>query len=335
LNPEHIIVDEFQDTDYRQMELIKKISGDKACIFCIGDPNQIIYSWRSGTDNIFNEFKNLFKPKELGLPLNYRSTRTIIEAANSFLYGSAIEGTKEYGSKIKITRHHDAFNEACYMAERIKLINSEGIPCSQMAVLYRRQLQLDIILEVFLRENIPCKVVSKNSSSDGDNDKEILDDEGVNLLTLHSSKGLEFGYVFIAGANMGNIPLSGRKSDEPEEMRLFYVGITRAKNYLEISYLSKPSFQGTSGYMSPYITMIPRELLSIEEEGSKNTISDLVNMLREERLKKADSALKKARHMKYGTGSIIYEDEDTVKVKFEVYGEKEFSKMFCPLEFFN
>ncbi|WDC83172.1 UvrD-helicase domain-containing protein [Caloramator sp. mosi_1] len=53
---DHIIVDEFQDTDYMQLELIEKIAGDRAKIFVVGDPNQTIYSFRTGTRNIFKMF---------------------------------------------------------------------------------------------------------------------------------------------------------------------------------------------------------------------------------------------------------------------------------------
>lgn len=334
LNPQWIIVDEFQDTDYRQLALIKNIAGKDTNIFCIGDPNQIIYSWRSGTENIFKEFRELYKPLEMGLPLNYRSTRTIIEAANAFLYGTSIEGTKDYGSKIKISKHHDAFNEAIYVADRIKKLNSEGIPYKHIGILYRRQLQLEALLNVLIKEGIPCNILFKKALPFEDLDISLEDENGVNLLTLHASKGLEFSHVFIIGANMGNIPLTSKKSEEPEELRLFYVGITRAKTHLEISYLAKPGIQGATSYKSPYISMIPRELLLIEEEEnrSKNSISNLMDMLREERAKKDDQKQAKAKHSKYGIGNVVYEDDEIIKVDFEVYGIKEFSKMFCPLE---
>lgn len=334
LNPKWIIVDEFQDTDYKQLELIKGISGKDTRIFCIGDPNQIIYSWRSGTENIFKEFKKIFKPLEMGLPFNYRSTKTIIEAANSFLYGSCIEGTKDYGSKIKVTKHHDAFNEAKYIANMVKKYHDEDIAYRQMAVLYRRQVQLEVLLSVLLKEGVPCNVVYKKLLPFEEFEAFEGDENGVNLLTLHASKGLEFSHVFIIGANMGNIPLSNKKSDEPEELRLFYVGITRAKNNLEISYLTKPEVQGYLPYKSPYISMIPRELLLEEEDGydNKNSISELMGILRNERLKKALEKSPEAKHPKYGIGKVVYEDDQIIRIDFEAYGLKEFSKTFCSIE---
>jgi superfamily I DNA/RNA helicase len=334
LNSKWIIIDEFQDTDFKQLELIQRISGRNTKIFCIGDPNQIIYSWRSGTDSIFNDFKRIFKPKEMGLPLNYRSSKTIVEAANSFLYGSNIVGTKDYGSKIKILKHYDAFNEAKYIANMLKNFYSDGIPYKDMAILYRRQAQLEVLLNVLVKEEIPCRAVLKKVLPTEDLEAFQSNENGVNLLTLHASKGLEFSHVFIIGANMGNIPISSKSSEEPEELRLFYVGITRAKNHLEISYLTNPSMQGAQAYKSPYLTMIPKDLLLIEEESIevKNSIPKLINILRQDRIEKAKESENKAKHLKYGVGNIIYEDEETIRVDFEIYGTKEFSKLFCPLE---
>jgi superfamily I DNA/RNA helicase len=334
INPKWVIIDEFQDTDYRQLELVKKICGTETNIFCIGDPNQIIYSWRSGTENIFNEYKIAYKPAELSLPINYRSTKTIIEAANSFLYGTfALEGTKDYGDPIKIVRHYDAFNEALHIANIINTSYLEGTPYKNAAILYRRQAQLEVVLDVFEKENIPCNVVYKNNLAFEDDERTNLDENGVNLLTLHASKGLEFSNVFIIGANMGNIPLTSSKANEPEEMRLFYVGITRAKNNLEISYLINPSISGVVAYKSPYISMIPQKLLLVQDDETKikNTLSDLMVLLKEERHKE-NHKKRMAGHSKYGIGTIVYEDEEIMRVEFDAYGEKEFSKMFCCLE---
>jgi superfamily I DNA/RNA helicase len=205
-----------------------------------------------------------------------------------------------------------------------------------MAVLYRRQAQLEVLLSVLSKDEIPCRVVYKKALPYEEFDDFSNDENGVNLLTLHASKGLEFSHVFIIGANMGNMPLSSKSSEEPEELRLFYVGITRARNHLEISYLAKPSLQGAQGYKSPYITMLPKDLLIIEEDSlePKNSISNLINILRQDRMEKENQSAKQNRvkHLKYGIGNIVYEDEEVIRVAFEVYGVKEFSKLFCPLE---
>lgn len=331
LNPRWIIVDEFQDTDERQLKLIRRIAGSETNIFVIGDPNQIIYSWRTGCCDIFKQFKEIYDAKELTLPLNYRSTRTIIEAAKCLLGGGKMEGVKDYGNPIVIRKHLDAFNESMHIARRVKALYDEGIPYNNIAVLYRRQAQFDVISEVFKSNDIPYKIVFKKTLPFEDEEQNENVD-GISLLTMHASKGLEFSHVFIIGANMGNMPITTKRGEEEEEIRLFFVGITRAKKYLEISYLTKPSLPGVAAYASPYLLMIPRELTLREDEGSGTTLSRLMEMLREEREKKQEeNNMKKAFHEKYGEGRIKYEDENIIKVEFEGYGEKEFSKMFCPL----
>lgn len=330
LGVDWVIVDEFQDTDIRQLELIKKIAGKSTSIFAIGDPNQIIYSWRTGTTNIFQEFKKNFNPREISLPLNYRSSSTIIGAARAFLGGGELKGTKEGGSPIIIKRHHDSFNEALHLSRKIRELNESGVELKDIGVLYRRQAQSEVIAEVFEKEGVPFRIVYKKSLPGLEEDEAS---KGVNLLTLHASKGLEFSHVFITGLNMGNMPLTIKRGEEEEEARLFFVGITRARNYLELSYLTKPSIQGMTPYPSPYISMLPPSTILKEDEGAQTNLKELMTALREEKEKKLkESQTKKARHPKYGEGIVIYEDDNIIRVDFEGYGEKEFSKLFCPLE---
>jgi DNA helicase-2/ATP-dependent DNA helicase PcrA len=98
--PKWIIVDEFQDSDYMQLEFIKTFVDTKTKIFAVGDPNQIIYSWRGGNHNVFSLFKDEYGAKELSLPINYRSCSTILEVAKCFLStDSDLSGFREQGSK--------------------------------------------------------------------------------------------------------------------------------------------------------------------------------------------------------------------------------------------
>lgn len=332
LNPKWIIVDEFQDTDTRQLEMIKRLNGGNTSIFVIGDPNQVIYSWRTGNDNIFNEFKRLFSAKEISLPINYRSSRTIIEAAKAFLSGSNIEGIKGYGNPIIIRKHFDSFNEALHIARRIKELHDEGVLYKDIGILYRRQAQGEVLADVLENSEIPYKLIFKKAPIFEEEENTTYNEEGINLLTLHASKGLEFSHVFIIGANMGNIPLTTKRGEEEEEARLFFVGMTRAKNYLEVSYVIKPGLQGMTPYQSPYLSMIPSNLVQMDEEGKSSTLSELMEILRQDReKKKEEESIKKARHEKYGLGKVIFEDDRIIRVEFQGYGEKEFSKMFCPL----
>jgi DNA helicase-2/ATP-dependent DNA helicase PcrA len=172
------------------------------------------------------------------------------------------------------------------------------------------------------------------------------EEDSVKLMTLHASKGLEFSQVFISGANLGSIPIISRdEAGEHEEKRLFFVGITRARDNLEISYHTKPEDFGVYSIPSPYLRMIPEELIESEDFGSR---ASSLNQLRREikinidkktanqevcemESKEAEKTL--VVHDKYGQGEVTSEDENSITVIFPIYGEKTFSKMFCPLKF--
>lgn len=169
-----------------------------------------------------------------------------------------------------------------------------------------------------------------------------LDDNAVKLMTLHASKGLEFRYVFIIGANLGYIPMDVSTTEkENEERRLFFVGITRAKDFLELSYYTSPDDPRATPGASHYLNMIPRHLADREEMSVDAT--DLQALRREvSRAKEqtpsipvvtsTSSGERKVKHPKYGVGIVVNENDDLVTVSFEGYGKKEFMKVFSELE---
>ena len=133
--PEWIIVDEVQDSDRSQLEFLEALKGPETKIFAVGDPNQVIYSFRGTTQNMFFLLKNRFQAKELSLPVNYRSNASILEAANRFLqFGGKIQGSNECGEKIQIRNHYDPFQEAMYLADKIWTLHQEGKEYRDIAV---------------------------------------------------------------------------------------------------------------------------------------------------------------------------------------------------------
>lgn len=97
--------------------------------------------------------------------------------------------------------------------------------------------------------------------------KEDEEVDGVRLMTLHASKGLEFSHVFIIGVNYGLIPLRTRDfEEEDEERRLFFVGMTRAKDYLELSFYTNPESRVMPGE-SRFLRMIPQALVENDAAG--------------------------------------------------------------------
>ncbi len=516
-HPQWMIVDEVQDSDAQQIEFLEALKGKDTRLFAVGDPNQVIYSWRGTGENMFYLLKHRFAAKELSLPVNYRSSASILEAANRFLQsGAGIQSSRGAGGKIVVKNHYDPFQEAEYLAGRIRALHDAGRAYGEIAVFYRLQKQAELLKKVLERQRIPCEVSVRKTvrdipvlnwlikvlrfsvnPADGQMGMEALADPqygetctrakakkiireqkrdsvllyqrmlefqdqeawkkdrvpkaaeifayfglrealhptasayqedeklvlrllericgyssekgcgliegtrefvnqsalyGVNLLsadremdsagmennissgdcgaaagdnaawkpaeagssnisgdtvklmTLHASKGLEFETVFLIGMNQGLIPLHSQSFEqEEEERRLFFVGITRAKDELELSYYTNPGEPGISGEYSRYLRMLPPHLLEWEElrsEGEKR--SNLQQLRREvqeqirekkeqeqkEQEQKKNTAVRYARHPKYGAGILVSEDEMMVEVEFEGYGRKQFLKAF-------
>ena len=160
-------------------------------------------------------------------------------------------------------------------------------------------------------------------------------------MTLHASKGLEFHRVYLIGVNQGLIPLRCKTMEqEEEERRLFFVGMTRAKEELELSYYVNPREPGVFGEGSRYLLGIPPELLDWEEdvrrERGEENLRKLGREVREE-LRKKKEAEKVAPgprvcHRKYGEGILLSQNELTVEVEFSGYGRKQFLKALGEIE---
>ena len=162
-----IIVDEVQDSDAAQMEFLEALKGPETKLFAVGDPNQVIYSFRGTTQNMFFLLKNRFQAKELSLPVNYRSNASILEAANRFLqFGGKIQGSNGAGDKIQIKNHYDPFQEAMYLADRIEKLHQEGKRYQDIAIFYRLQKQAEVLEKMFESQGIPYEVSVKKSWKD-------------------------------------------------------------------------------------------------------------------------------------------------------------------------
>lgn len=422
INPKWIIIDEVQDSDKSQLDLIDKLKKEDTKLFAVGDSNQVIYSWRGSTLNAVFSLMYKYKARELSLPMNYRSSSFILEAAKYFQQsGERLVGARESGNKIIVKNHYNPFNEACYLADKIKEIHDSGVKYSDIAIFYRLQNQSKVFEDVFTKNEIPYEVSMKKNIRDipvlnwvikvfryslnsedlssgiyvlsnkdyGENmtekgarkiikeqnvwmsdlfrkmqgflsecsefskaqqiydyfefdnyirptsstykeDKEFIctlldiiieyinekqmtfikgltefinssalnginilkkdinsDKDCVKLMTLHASKGLEFSYVFITGVNYGLIPLATKNmNEEEEEERLFFVGITRAKDYLELSYYTDPDYYRASPGESRFIHRIPKNIIENEnEESHEVNLKELKKLVQEEKSK--------------------------------------------------
>lgn len=516
-----IIVDEVQDSDEKQLELIDCLKKPQTCFFAVGDPNQVIYSWRGSAFHIFYQLKTKYQATELTLPVNYRSSSEILAVARCFMQqGGTLQGGRESGDKIQIRNMYDPFQEADYLADRIRELHVSGLPYREIAIFYRLQNQSEIFEHVFEKEGIPFEVSLKKTVKDipvldwlirvlrfsvnpkdkssgiaaladkkyGDGmsvkeaektinilsetrktQTEILKSENaksgsdicekmlefskvyaskqvalpedlwsyfslenhlhpttasyvedrtyvmdfftrmityqkeqqknvvegfseflnmaslygmnilkkeihnendtVKLMTLHASKGLEFSHVFITGVNYGLIPLQTKSfEEEEEEQRLFFVGITRAKEHLELSYYTSPGQYRAAPGPSRYLRMIPGNLIEGQEKDRESSATHLQELKRQILAERANQSehielqeagkiprgknpsantgtknisvgnetviteKRRVRHPKYGTGSVVREDDMMLTVDFDDYGEKKLMKMFSGLE---
>ena len=163
----YILVDEYQDTNYVQYLLVKMLAQKSRNLCVVGDPDQGIYSWR-GADiqNILSFERDYPEANVVTLEQNYRSTQTILDAANHVI--SYNQGRKEkrlwtdagIGSPITVYRSQDEFSEARYIADQInKLHLTEGLPYRDCAVLYRTHAQSRVLEEIMLRSGIPYAII--------------------------------------------------------------------------------------------------------------------------------------------------------------------------------
>lgn len=163
----YILIDEYQDTNEVQYKLSKLLASKYKNIFVVGDSNQAIYAFRgSNYKNILNFEKDYNNAEVITLNQNYRSTETILEAANSVIQNN--KKRKEVnlfsdlgkGLKIKYIRAYDEKHEIKQVIDKIKeLVNDEGFHYSDIGILYRTNGQARVIEEQFLAANMPYKVV--------------------------------------------------------------------------------------------------------------------------------------------------------------------------------
>ena len=163
---QYILIDEYQDTNQAQYILTKMLSEKNRKITCVGDDCQSIYSFRGANyKNILNFEKDYNDAKVILLEQNYRSTSTILDAANQVIKNNKMRKDKNLwtargiGEKIKYYRAYNELDEAQYVIRKIKELLKRDIEYKDIAVLYRTNAQSRVLEEEFLKENLPYRVV--------------------------------------------------------------------------------------------------------------------------------------------------------------------------------
>ena len=386
---QYILVDEFQDVNQAQYDVVRMLAAPQDNLFVVGDDGQSVYGFRGAKPGIMKEFmKDYPKARQILLDVNYRSSGYIVKGAlrvignNKIRFEKKIEAFRKPDETVHVQEVKDPVQEAEYVLERIREYREKGVSYTEMAVLYRTNVDaramselmteyqipfvmkehlnniyehfiaLDMISYLRLSQgeydrkyflqiaNRPNRYLTRESMKTGNvsyeslrryyRDKDWMVDridqlewdmkmicdktpyaaiqyirkrmgydeflkeyaayrkissedlfavleeiwqnskgygtikewfehiesygkmlkeqnkkngekEGVNLMTMHAAKGLEFDTVFVIEANEGSCPYKKATADEEieEERRLFYVAMTRAKRKLVISYVKE------------------------------------------------------------------------------------------------
>ena len=163
---DYILVDEYQDTNHVQMSIVMQLCKEKMRICAVGDDSQSIYSFRGANiDNILNYQKQLPGTQLFKLEQNYRSTQTIVEAANSLIHHNRNQIQKEVfskndkGEKIQYKPAYSDKEEALIVAKNIQRIKrQDDCGYDQFAILYRTNAQSRSFEEEFRKQGIPYRI---------------------------------------------------------------------------------------------------------------------------------------------------------------------------------
>ncbi|CCK78067.1 DNA helicase II [Oleispira antarctica RB-8] len=161
----NILVDEFQDTNEIQYAWIRMLAGDQVSVMAVGDDDQSIYGWRGAKIANIRNFQNDYPGAELiKLEQNYRSTATILAAANAVIenntgrMGKELKTDGELGEKISLYSAFNEQDEARYIADQIETFSNTGRARKDIAILYRSNAQSRTLEESLLRQGIPYRI---------------------------------------------------------------------------------------------------------------------------------------------------------------------------------
>jgi DNA polymerase III epsilon subunit-like protein len=231
----YLFVDEFQDINRNQFELIKALFDNGTIVTAVGDDAQNIYSFRGSDVGYTLRFSTLFpKSKSYRLTVNFRSTPSIVDVANTVINKQMVSSKPSEQPDRATLNFFKTFDEECAnlhyrisdytRSKRVKL-NEIAVLCPQNHFLYR-------IEEFLAKVGIPTHYM--DSVNDHLTHQAPQSDGKLCLSTIHKAKGLEWAIVFLVVAT-DNVYCVNDKQ-EYEGRNLFYVGVTRPKDMLHISY---------------------------------------------------------------------------------------------------
>jgi DNA helicase II / ATP-dependent DNA helicase PcrA len=162
----YVHIDEYQDTNAVQYKIVQLLTLDHRNIFCVGDLDQNVYSWRGSTiENILEFEKEYPEATTIKLEQNYRSTQTIVDASNEVIKKNKRRKEKTLftenpaGEKISLIVGYDERDEAAKVAEMVAERIQNGVVANEIAILYRANFQSRALEDAFLGAGIPYKVL--------------------------------------------------------------------------------------------------------------------------------------------------------------------------------
>ncbi|MDN5835727.1 MAG: UvrD-helicase domain-containing protein [Nitrosospira sp.] len=161
----HILVDEFQDTNRLQYRWLKLLAGDHAAVFAVGDDDQSIYAFRGANTGNMKDFERDFDiSKIIKLEQNYRSYGNILDAANTLIrnnsgrLGKNLWTSEGHGEPIRVVNAPTDFDEAAFIVDEVKSLHAEGVALSQIALLYRSNAQSRVLEHALFNASLAYRV---------------------------------------------------------------------------------------------------------------------------------------------------------------------------------
>lgn len=161
----HILVDEFQDINAIQYRWLQLLMTDQNFFTVVGDDDQLIYSWRGACSDNLKKFKKEFHAvRTITLEQNYRSTSTILQAANVLIecnrdrFGKKLWTEGSQGEPIRVYAAYNEIDEARFIASECQAWLSQGYSAEDVAILYRSNAQSRVLEEALLQANIPYRI---------------------------------------------------------------------------------------------------------------------------------------------------------------------------------
>ncbi len=305
---DYIMVDEYQDTNFSQYLILKKLSQFHKNICVVGDDSQSIYAFRGAKiENILNFKKDYPEHHIFRLEQNYRSTKTIVEAANSLIARNSARIPKECysmgedGEKIRLIQAYTEQEEALLIASSIiARIHSESAQYQDFAILYRTNAQSRALEEALRKRNLPYVIYSGNSFFERAEVKDMMaylklavninDDEsfkrivnkpargiGDTSMTALAAAAVAYGTSLFKAAYVDDIERFGLKAAAVQKIRSFCEMMSRmcVRSQKEDAYTVATALAMESGLLMFY-----KSDTSIEGQSRTANVEELLNSVK-------------------------------------------------------